>query len=247
MNTKISAPAIECKDVTKKFGGLTAVKNVNFSLESGKIMGLIGPNGAGKTTLFNVISGVYRPEPGKILFYDEKISGLKPEQVCKKGIGRTFQIPKPFGNMSTIDNVVVGTLLNTKSVDEARDKAAAILKKVHLDKKQNVTANTLTVAERKRLEVAKALGSDPRVLLLDEVMAGLNPSEIEEIIEILRGINKDGSTLLIIEHVMSAVMRLCEILVVLSNGEKIAEGTPKEISVNEHVIKAYLGEEYKHA
>jgi branched-chain amino acid transport system ATP-binding protein len=238
---------LEVRGLTKRFGGLTAVDNVSFGLAEGSILGLIGPNGAGKTTLFNMLSGVYRPQKGRVTFRGEDITGLPPADICARGIGRTFQITKPFGSLSVVDNVMVGAFLRTNSVRQAREESWAVCRTVGLEARGKLAAKNLTIADRKRLELARALATRPRLLLLDEVMAGLNPSEIEEIMALLKRINALGITLLIIEHVMAAVMRLSHTIVVTANGRKIAEGPPERIARDEAVIQAYLGEEYQFA
>ncbi len=238
---------LEAKKVTKRFGGLIAVNEVSFALPEGRVLGLIGPNGAGKTTLFNAISGTYRPDGGQILFQGQDVTGFPPAEICARGIGRTFQVTKPFGNLTVLDNVMVGAFLHTSSMKLAREESWQVLRTLGLEKRALLAAKNLTIADRKRLELARALATRPRLLLLDEVMAGLNHSEMEEMMELLTQINASGVTLLIIEHVMAAVMRLSDVIVVMANGSKIAEGCPEEIARNEMVIKAYLGEEYQFA
>ncbi len=235
---------LELKDLTIKFGGLTAVNHLNMHLEEGEALGLIGPNGAGKTTAFNLIVGVYQPTSGKVLFNSEDITGLKPYQVCHKGIGRTFQVVKPFGNMTVEQNIMVGAFAKTSSPRGARQIASNIMEKVGLQAKKNVLAHNLTIPERKRLEMAKALATNPQLLLLDEVLAGLNPTELEEAIKLIKSINEDGITIMMIEHVLQATMAICSRIVVLDYGRKIAEGSPQEVTSNPEVIKAYLGDEY---
>ncbi|MEM2841640.1 MAG: ABC transporter ATP-binding protein [Candidatus Bathyarchaeia archaeon] len=235
---------LEVRGITKKFVGLEALKDVSFSVEKGEILGLIGPNGAGKTTLFNVISGLYTPDHGSIIFEGEDITGLRPNEICKRGICRTFQIVKPFTKMSVLRNVAVGALLRNSRPAEAMKEAERLLSITGLFSKKDVPAGSLTLAERKRLELTRALATKPKMLLLDEVAAGLNPAEIDDIISLLRQIRGDGVTLLVVEHVMKAIMSVSDRVVVLSHGEKIAEGTPSEVSKDERVISAYLGEEY---
>ena len=239
-------PLIEIAGVTKAFGGLKAVDDVSITINRGEIVGLIGPNGAGKTTLFNVISGFYRSDGGTITFKGEDITNVaSPHRICMKGLARTFQLVKPFAHITVFDNVVVGSWLKSKSLGSVRQKTGEILHFVGLEKYRNYQASSLTIADRKRLELARALATDPELLLLDEVMAGLNPTETEEIINLVRRISSEMKiTLFIIEHVMKAVMELSKRIIVLDYGEKIAEGRPEEIARDESVIKAYLGEEY---
>ncbi len=231
--------------LTKHFGGLVAVKNVNFEIKKGEILGLIGPNGAGKSTIFNLISAVYAADEGGIYFKNENIIGVKkPHQVALRGIGRTFQIVKPFSNITVLENVMTGAFARVATAEEARQDALQVLEFLSLTDKKDSLARSLTISDRKRLELARALATRPELLLLDEVMAGLTPTEIEEIVGILRVIRQKGVTLLVIEHVMSAIMTLSDRIMILHHGEKIAEGPPREIASNKVVIKAYLGEEY---
>lgn len=238
---------LELKNLTIKFGGLTAVNDLNMHIEQGEALGLIGPNGAGKTTAFNLIVGAYQPTSGKVEFKGQDITGLRPHQVCRKGIGRTFQVVKPFGNMTVEQNIMVGAFVRTSSPKEASQTAQNIMEKVGLEAKKNILAHNLTIPERKRLEMAKALATKPDLLLLDEVLAGLNPTEIEEAVKLIRSINKDGITIMMIEHVLQATMAICSRIVVLDYGKKIAEGNPQEVTSNPEVIKAYLGDEYDNA
>lgn len=235
---------LELKEVTIKFGGLIAVNNLSFTVAEGEIVGLIGPNGAGKTTVFNLISGVYRPTKGEIYFSGENIVGLKPFQVCQKGIGRTFQLVKPFGNKTVLYNVMVGAFLRTNNPQISREKALSVLKLVGLYNKRDVLAKNLTIVDRKKLEVAKALATEPKLLLLDEVLAGLNPAEVNEAIEVIKKIHRKGITILLIEHVLRAAMALSQRVIVIDYGRKIAEGSPEEVTSNPEVIKAYLGDRY---
>jgi len=236
---------LQIQKVTKRFGGLTAVKEIDLEIERGEIVGLIGPNGAGKTTLFNMISGFYPPTEGNILFEGIDITGFRAYQTCRLGIGRTFQIVKPFGNMTVLENVMVGNFCRMKSIREVRKEAFKILELVGLSGKKDELAKSLTLPDRKRLELAKALATQPKFLLLDEVNAGLNPAEIIQVLNIIRRVRDEwGVTFLVIEHLMSVIMNLSERIVVLSYGEKIGEGTPDEVSKNQKVIEAYLGEEY---
>lgn len=239
---------LEGKGITKKFGGIVALNQVDFRVESGSIFGLIGPNGSGKTTLFNVICGFYKPDGGEVMFEGRRITGYPPHKICRVGIARTFQQVKPFMNMKVLDNVLIALQHGRKSVNgkEARQAAALqLLELLKLEDKSDVESKKLTLAERKRLEIARALATGPKMLLLDEYMAGLNPTEVDEAIHLLRSIrNRFDVTIFIIEHVLRAVMNLCERVMVLNHGVKIAEGTPTEITRNTEVIKAYLGERY---
>jgi branched-chain amino acid transport system ATP-binding protein len=230
--------------VSKSFRGLKAVSEASFEVAEGSIVGLIGPNGAGKTTLFNVIAGVYRPDVGSVSFQGREISGLRPDQVCAAGIGRTFQIVKPFAGLSVLDNVIVGALQRTPDVGAARRHAAAVLDRLGLGAKAEQPASALTLPDRKRLEVARALATRPRLLLLDEVMAGLRPTECDQMVEVFRDLNRaEGLTILLIEHVMRAVMALARHIVVLHHGEVIARGAPNDVVRDPAVLECYLGEE----
>jgi len=235
---------LQVRNVSKSFRGLRAVKEASFELPEGDINGLIGPNGAGKTTLFNVIAGVYAPDSGEIMFDNRPIHGLRPDQVCAAGIGRTFQIVKPFAGLSVLDNVIVGALQRSRSVADARAYSHTILEKLGLASKRDLPAASLTLPDRKRLEVARALATRPRLLLLDEVMAGLRPTECDQMVEVFRDINRnEGLTILLIEHVMRAVMALAKHIGVLHHGEVIARGTPEQVVRNPAVLECYLGEE----
>lgn len=235
---------LELKDVSKSFGGLKAVAGVSFNLEAGEILGIIGPNGAGKTTTFNTITGFLRPDSGQIWFDGIRVIGMKPHQICQKGMVRTFQLVKPFLELTVLDNVVVAALNRAKTIREASEKALKIIEFVGLKDKKDTLAMGLTLPHRKRLELARALATEPKLLLLDEVMAGLNPTEVDELIRLLMEVNRKGTTLLLIEHVMRGVMALSKRVIVLNYGEKIAEGPPHEVVKNRQVIEAYLGEEY---
>jgi branched-chain amino acid transport system ATP-binding protein len=236
--------ALQVKNISKSFRGLRAVNDASFEVPAGSINGLIGPNGAGKTTIFNVIAGVYAPDVGEIVFEGKRIDGLRPDQVCAAGIGRTFQLVKPFAGLSVLDNVIVGGLQRESTVAGARTLSISILKKLGLEPKANLPASSLTLPDRKRLEVARALATRPRLLLLDEVMAGLRPTECDQMVEVFREINRaEGLTILLIEHVMRAVMALARHIGVLHHGEVIARGTPGEVVRHPAVLECYLGEE----
>ena len=231
-------------NISKSFRGLRAVQGVSFTVPEGEIVGLIGPNGAGKTTIFNMIAGVYAPDAGTIRFIDREIQRLRPDQVCAAGIGRTFQIVKPFAGLSVLDNVLVGAFLREKASGAARALSLQILEKLGLGAKRDQLASSLTLPDRKRLEVARALATRPRLLLLDEVMAGLRPTECDQIVAVFRELNRtEGLTILLIEHVMRAVMALAGRIVVLHHGEVIAHGTPEEVVRDKAVLECYLGEE----
>ena len=235
---------LKVNQLTKNFGGLKAVDKLDLSIQDGMILGLIGPNGAGKSTAFNCIAGLYSATSGQVIYKDDDITKLKSYDVCRKGIARTFQLSKPFPNKSVLKNVMVGGFLWSRDRNRAEEKALEVLEFVNLIGKRDVLGKSLTVADRKRLELARALATDPALLLLDEVMAGLRPAEVEEVITIIRKINEKGITIFLIEHIMQAIMSLSDLIVVIHYGRKIAEGQPEEIASNEQVIKAYLGEEY---
>ena len=231
-------------NISKSFRGLRAVQDVSFAVPAGEIVGLIGPNGAGKTTIFNMIAGVYAPDSGSISFERQSIHGLRPDQICALGIGRTFQIVKPFAGLSVLDNVLVGALLREKAPRSARALSLRILEKLGLAAKRDQPAASLTLPDRKRLEVARALATRPQLLLLDEVMAGLRPTECDQMVQVFRDINRaDGLTILLIEHVMRAVMALAKHIGVLHHGELIARGTPEQVVRDPAVLECYLGEE----
>lgn len=229
---------------TKRFSGLTALSSVTLSVESGEIVGLIGPNGSGKTTLFNVISGFLRPEEGTIIFDNFDITRLRPYKISRIGISRTFQVPRPFGNVSVFHNILVGAIVHSTNLLRAEKKVKELLVLIDLEDKSNVAANKLTIGDRKRLEIAKALSVDPKLLLLDEVMAGLTPTEVTDTLELIKRINEKGVTLIVIEHNMRAIMSISERIIVLNHGEKIAEGVADKIVNDNEVIKAYLGDDY---
>jgi branched-chain amino acid transport system ATP-binding protein len=238
-------PILEAAGVTKHFGGLAAVSRVDFRVGQGGIVGLIGPNGAGKTTLFNLISGALVPKSGTITFKDQKINGLKPHRICRMGLARTFQSVKVFPNMPVFENVVLGSLFGTSnrlSTAEAATRAAETLEFVGLSQVRASPAKDLTLANQKRVEVASALATKPELLLLDELMAGLNATEVAQAMELVTRIHDLGITIFMIEHVMRAIMNVCDRIMVLHHGEKIAEGTPREITSSKTVIEVYLGE-----
>ncbi|WP_257308489.1 ABC transporter ATP-binding protein [Geothrix fuzhouensis] len=235
---------LEIKSVSKFFGGLAANSDVSFSVEEGTIMGLIGPNGAGKTTLFNCITGYYPPSKGEVIFDGRRMNGLQPDKVCMLGMVRTWQKVRPLAKLSVIDNVMVGALARTSSLKHARELAMEQLKVVRLEHRVDLLAGGLPIGERKKLEVARALATQPKLLLLDEVMGGLNPAESEEIIQLILDIKQRGLTQMVIEHDMKAIMRISDRIVVLTSGEKLTEGTPQEVVSNQDVIDAYLGESH---
>jgi branched-chain amino acid transport system ATP-binding protein len=238
------AASLEVKNISKSFSGLRAVQNVSFTVPSGEIVGLIGPNGAGKTTCFNMIAGVYTPDEGSITLDGQSIGGWRPDQVCLAGVGRTFQIVKPFAGLTVLENVIVGALKASPSVVDAREKSAAVLKRLGLWSKRDQSASELTLPERKCLEVARALATEPEILLLDEVMAGLRPTEMDTMVAVFRDLNTStGLTILMIEHVMRAVMGLSKKVVVLNYGQVIASGTPDQVTRDPAVLECYLGEE----
>jgi branched-chain amino acid transport system ATP-binding protein len=235
---------LEGEKVTKFFGGLAAVYDVDFNINEGEIVGLIGPNGAGKTTLFNLISGSLSTTAGEIRYQGKPITNLKPHQICKLGIARTFQSVKLFGSISVSDHVFLGSICGTASgtkVVDARHKAASLLELVGLSARKSELAKNLPLAEQKRLEVARALATEPQVLLLDEVMAGLTATEVNAFTTLIHQIRSGGTTILLVEHVMQAIMAICDRILVLHHGVKLAEGLPQEIAKNQKVIEVYLG------
>ena len=238
-------PILEGSGVTKYFGGLAAVSDVDFQINQGEIVGLIGPNGAGKTTLFNLISASLVTRQGKISYKGKRISGMKPHQICRLGVARTFQSVKVFENITVLDNVLLGALFGNipgKSSDDAMKEAEELVDFVGLAQLKTAVARDLTLVNQKRIEVARALATKPELLLLDELMAGLNPSEVSQAMELVTRIRDKGITIFMIEHVMNAIMSICDRIIVLHHGEKIAEGTPQEIATNKMVVEVYLGE-----
>ena len=233
---------LEVKNVSKLFGGLAASSDVSFTIQKGEILGLIGPNGAGKTTLFNIVDGFYAPTKGQVLFKGKDISGLKPHQICKLGIARTFQVVKPLQRMSVLDNVIASAFLRAKNKTEAVKIALETIQFTGLYEDRDVISRGLPLGKRKKLEIARALATQPELLLLDESFAGLNHSELNDSIEIIKNIKARGITIMIIEHHMKVIMSISDRIVVINYGQRIAEGTPQEIRNNPLVVEAYLGE-----
>lgn len=238
---------LRAQDLSKSFGGLLAVQELSFELGQGEILGLIGPNGAGKTTVFNCLTGFLPPDSGQVWLEGDMIAGLKPFELCRRGLVRTFQIARPFLNVSVLDNVMIGSMLRHRALEEAREKAQSIIEFVGLRNYLTVQAAGLPLPLRKRLELAKALATDPKVLLLDEVMAGLNPTEVAEMIGLIKRTNQRGVAVLLIEHVMQGVMALSDRVLVINYGRQIAAGTPQEVVKDQGVVEAYLGEGFVHA
>ena len=237
-----SQTILSTSGVTKRFGGVTAVNNVDFSVKRGEVVGILGPNGAGKSSLFNLLAGAIQPDSGTIKFSDEDVTTSQSYDMCAKGLARTFQLVRPLKGLSVLENVMVGAFSKTSSVREARAVALSAIQLVGLEGLENVISSNLTLGFRKRLEVARSLATKPEILLLDEVMSGLNPAELESFIEMLRSVNKDGVTLVVVEHIVPAVIQISDRIVVMVQGSTIAEGTPEEVMKNQAVIDAYLGE-----
>lgn len=244
---RIALKLLEGQGVVKRFGGLVALNGVDFHVDEGEIVGLVGPNGAGKTTLFNVISGTFPPTNGTIRFDGKNITGLKPHSICRLGIARTFQIPKPFPTMTVYENVLAASCFGCtkdKKFSDIKQELNQILEKFGLAKKSMMPASSLTVFEQRMLEIARALSTKPKLLLLDEVMAGLNPTETLQMLDIIKGLRDEGITIFMIEHNMRAIMEIAERVMVLHQGTKIAEGKPEKITKEKSVIEAFLGEAY---
>jgi branched-chain amino acid transport system ATP-binding protein len=233
--------ALVVRGLSKRFGGLRAVQDVSFTIQENETVALIGPNGAGKTTSFHLITGFHRPDSGSVLAYGREIVGLRPHDICAHGVARTFQVAKPFGAMTVLANVMTGAFLRDKHAAMARDKAREVIEFVGLSAREQTPAKDLTTIDQRRLEMARALATQPRLLLLDEVMAGLNPAEIDQAVGLIGKLSQRGLTIVIVEHVMRAIMAVARRIVVLDHGQKIAEGTPKEIVENPEVVRAYLG------
>jgi branched-chain amino acid transport system ATP-binding protein len=241
------ADALVIRGLSKRFGGLRAVQDVSFTVKENETVALIGPNGAGKTTSFHLITGFHRPDAGSVSAYGREIVGLKPHDICAHGLARTFQVAKPFGAMTVLDNVMTGAFLRDRNTNAAREKAREAIEFVGLSAKERTAAKDLTTIDQRRLEMARALATQPRLLLLDEVMAGLNPAEIDQAVALVGKLSERGLTIVIVEHVMRAIMAVARHIVVLDHGQKIAEGNPNEVVANPEVIRAYLGTGYVHA
>jgi len=241
----MSAPLLEVRRVTKRFAGIVANEDVSFSVAEGEIVSIIGPNGAGKSTLFGCVTGFHRPSAGQVFFRGQEISGLKADRICRLGIARTFQIVQVIADMTVLENVTTGAFLRHPRRRAAMGLAAELLAVTGLTDKQALLAAALTIADKKRLEVAMALATEPRLLMLDESMAGLTPVELKQIMALLREVRKRGVTLVVVEHVMEAVMQLSDRVIVLNSGRKIVEGTPREVVADPRVIQAYLGDRYR--
>jgi branched-chain amino acid transport system ATP-binding protein len=238
------AEALVVRNLRKRFGGLRAVQDLSFSVKENETVALIGPNGAGKTTSFNLITGYHRPDAGSVFAFGRELVGLRPYDICAHGLARTFQVARPFGRMTVLANVMTGAFLRDRKPEIARAKAREAIAFVGLSAKEHTPARDLTTIDQRRLEMARALATEPRLLLLDEVMAGLNPAEIDQAVALIGKLSQRGLTIVIVEHVMRAIMAVARHIVVLDHGQKIAEGNPQEVVANEEVIRAYLGTGY---
>jgi branched-chain amino acid transport system ATP-binding protein len=238
------AEALVIRNLSRRFGGLRAVQDLSFAVNERETMALIGPNGAGKTTSFNLITGHYRPDTGSVLAFGRELVGLRPHAICAHGLARTFQVARPFGKMTVLANVMTGALLRNRRLEAAREQAREAIAFVGLSARENMLACDLTTIDQRRLELARALATQPRLLLLDEVMAGLNPAEINQAVGLVGKLSQRGLTIVIVEHVMRAIMAVAHHIVVLDHGQKIAEGNPREVVANKEVIRAYLGDGY---
>ena len=238
--------ALVIRNISRRFGGLRAVQDLSFAVNEGETVALIGPNGAGKTTSFNLITGYYRPDAGSVFAFGREMVGLRPHEICSHGLARTFQVARPFGKMTVLANVMTGAFLRNRSMEVARLRARDAIEFVGLAAKEHTPARDLTTIDQRRLEMARALTTEPRLLLLDEVMAGLNHAEVDQAVALIGKLSARGLTIVIVEHVMRAIMAVARHIVVLDHGQKIAEGRPKEIITNQEVIRAYLGTGYRH-
>jgi branched-chain amino acid transport system ATP-binding protein len=235
---------LQSNDLVKSFGGVMAINHLSLQVERGSVFGIIGPNGSGKTTFFNLVTGMFPVTSGKVTFNGRNITGLRPHRIADLGIGRTFQIPAPFSKMTVLENVMVSTFMRTSSLKASRNMAWEILERVKLEEKANIQVINVTLEDRKRLELARSLGTRPSLLLLDEVMAGLTPSEVKGAIELIRSLRTGELTIIVVEHIMDVILSLCDRIAVLDYGQKIAEDVPDKVVNNPDVIKAYLGERY---